>query len=273
MTYPALTPGGSLVVAWQLRGRRVLLVGGGDVAAGRLFHLKNADAHVTVLCPREGLCAEMKHRMDVDHAVDTYIPEAYSSESQLESGSYDMVLTAIDDADLSRAICQWCRARRIPVNVADVPPECDFYFGSVLRRGALQVMVSTGGKGPRLARQIRQRLEAALPENVGDAIERVGALRSALRRVAPEARDSGKRMQWMTDVCETWTMDELAQLDDAAIDRLLAGWPANQVPTYREVYGASVRWALPSARDWLSFALGASSVAIAALWFTRRTNI
>ena len=79
MTYPALTPGGSLVVAWQLRGRRVLLVGGGDVAAGRLFHLKNADAHVTVLCPREGLCAEMKHRMDVDHAVDTYIPEAYSS--------------------------------------------------------------------------------------------------------------------------------------------------------------------------------------------------
>jgi len=55
----------------------------------------------------------------------------------------DMVLTAIDQAGLSSKICKVCREDKIPVNVADVPGECDFYFGSTLRNGPLSVMVSS----------------------------------------------------------------------------------------------------------------------------------
>lgn len=274
--YPVWTPGGSLLVAWQLRDRHVLLVGGGDVAAGRLVHLKNADAKVTVLCPRAGLCDEMAYRVDEEHAVEAYRDEVYSHEDQLlrpdTNTPYDMVLTAIDDEGSSRAVCLWCRARRVPVNVADVPSECDFYFGSVLRRGALQVMVSTGGKGPRLARQIRQRLEEALPPSIGTAIERVGTLRAELRKRAPASRDSARRMAWMTDVCETWTMDELAQLDDAAIEQVLQGWKDHTVPKPGTVFGhahAHALWAWPQRRDWVSFMLGATSVTLMTLGYAK----
>ncbi|WFD36084.1 Bifunctional dehydrogenase and ferrochelatase [Malassezia cuniculi] len=227
--YPPIEPGGGLLIAWQLHGKRAVLVGGGDVAAGRFVHLKNADAHVTLIAPRDELCDELRFRLDAG-VVDEYRDELITDPEQI--GDCDMVLTAIDDAEMSRRICAWSRERRIPVNVADVPPECDFYFGSVIRRGPLQVMVSTGGNGPRIARIVRQRLEKALPPSVGLAIDKVGALRKALRQAAPDASLAGKRMRWMTRVCDEWSLDDLSRLDDAAITRLIEdGWKNDRVPT------------------------------------------
>ena len=236
--YAPIEPrGSSLLIAWQLAGRHVLIVGGGDVAAGRFVHAKCAGAHVTVMAPRLG--EELAFRHEHEHAIDEYICAPFSSAEQLTRAGgqlYDMVLTAIDDAALSRQICVWCRERRIPVNVADVPPECDFYFGSVVRRGPLQVLVSTGGQGPRLARQLRQRIEGALPPEVSGAIERVGTLRRALRKVAPDADQGAARMAWMSGVCDAYSLEQLAALDDAAISRLLAvGWKRARVPRYSEV--------------------------------------
>ncbi|KAK0543585.1 Bifunctional dehydrogenase and ferrochelatase [Tilletia horrida] len=167
--YPAIVPGGYLCLAWVLKNKRVLIVGGGPVAAGRLVNVKDADAHVTVICPSSGLNGEMKYRL-ARGEIDVYHDRLFGGEHELDDADhketnpsgepaltprskYDLVLTATDDESLSRAICNMCRRRRIPVNVADVPPECDFYFGSLIRRGPLQVMVSTGGKGPKIAAQ------------------------------------------------------------------------------------------------------------------------
>lgn len=234
--YAPIEGGGGLLIAWQLQGKRVVLVGGGDVAAGRLVHLKRADAHVTLIAPAAELCEEVRFRIDGGE-VDEYRDERVTDPEQL--GECDMVLTGIDDAYMSRRICDWARMKRIPVNVADVPPECDFYFGSVIRRGPLQVMVSTGGQGPRIARIIRQRLENALPLSVGLAIERVGALRRALRTAAPELSMSGPRMHWMSQVCDKWSLEELARLDEAAITRLIDdGWRRGRVPKPR-IHGAA----------------------------------
>lgn len=96
-----------------------------------------------------------------------------------------MVLTAVDDVEKSREICALCRKRKIPVNVADIPPSCDFYFGSQIRSGPLQIMISTNGQSPKLANLIRRRIENSLPEGVGEAIEKVGTLRCKLRERAP----------------------------------------------------------------------------------------
>lgn len=180
------------------------------VAAGRLVNVKDADAHLTVISPRSGLSGEMKHRIYTEKVVDVYHDRSFGGEEDLydaEGKLYDMVLTAIDDSDLSRSICVMARKLRIPVNVADVPPECDFYFGSLIRRGPLQVMVSTGGKGPKIANQVRMLVERSLPENVGEAISRVGVLRGKLRERVPEQKESGRRMRWMIDVCERWSCE------------------------------------------------------------------
>jgi len=162
-----------------------------QVAAGRILNVLNADAKVTVVSPREGLNPEVAFRIEKGQ-VD-YVDRKFEA-SDLDN--VDMVLTAVDDPEASSQIWKLCKERKIAANIADVPPECDFYFGSVHRDGPLQIMVSTNGKGPRLANIIRRSIAANLPANVGDAISKVGKLRQMLRKVAPKPEEGPKRMAW-----------------------------------------------------------------------------
>lgn len=115
-----------------------------------------------------------------------------------------MVLTAVDDPEASTQIWKLCKERKISANIADVPPECDFYFGSVHRDGPLQIMVSTNGNGPKLASIVRKQIAATLPNNIGAAIQNVGALRKKLRLVAPGIEEGPKRMQWCVSIYEAF---------------------------------------------------------------------
>lgn len=227
--------GGSLIVAWQLKGKNVLIVGGGDVASGRIENILIADARITLIAPRSGLHPQTKAFIDATDRI-TYHDRVFAGPEDLEG--VDMVLTAIDDVEKSREICALSRARRIPTNVADIPPNCDFYFGSTIQKPPLQIMISTNGKGPRLAHIIREKIEGTLPVNVAQAIERVGELRVQLRKRAPGVGgDLGKkRMKWMTDVCDAWELEELAQLDEETACKLLdEGWEKSRVPKFAEV--------------------------------------
>jgi precorrin-2 dehydrogenase/sirohydrochlorin ferrochelatase len=162
-----------------------------QVAAGRILHALNADAKVTVVCPAGGLSDEVAFRISegqVSHVDRNFEP------TDLEGA--DMVLCAIDDPDASTRVWKLCKEKRIPANIADVPPECDFYFGSVHRDGPLQVMVSTNGNGPKLASMVRKEIAKTLPDNMGAAIENVGKLREKLREVAPNTEEGPKRMKW-----------------------------------------------------------------------------
>ncbi|OCH95299.1 siroheme synthase [Obba rivulosa] len=237
--------GGSLLLAWQLKDKRVLIVGGGDVASGRLESVLVADALVTLVSPSERLHPLTRRLIDASDRI-TYRDRLFEL-SDLDGA--DMVLTAIDDVETSRAICAECRARRIPVNVADIPPSCDFYFGSQIRNGPLQVMISTNGRSPKLANIVRRRIEKSLPEHVGEAIEKVGELRSKLRERAPGVGgELGKRrMRWMVDVCTSWEMEDLALLDDDMMRKLLDdGWENNRVPKLEDVGGRPRRDAASS---------------------------
>jgi len=124
-----------------------------------------------------------------------YIDRVFEPED-LDDPTITMVLTAVDDPEASTRIWKLCKEKKIAANIADVPPECDFYFGSVHRDGPLQIMVSTNGNGPKLASIVRKRIAANLPPNIGAAIKKVGELRRMLRGVAPTIDQGPKRMQW-----------------------------------------------------------------------------
>jgi precorrin-2 dehydrogenase / sirohydrochlorin ferrochelatase len=137
-----------------------------------------ADARVTVVSPRSGLNEEVAFRVDqkqIEHVDRKFEP------SDLDG--VDMVLCAVDDAEASTQIYKLCQEKRIAANIADVPPECDFYFGSVHR-------------GPKLANIVRRQIASSLPHNIGAAVQRVGILRRKLRKVAPAPEEGPKRMQW-----------------------------------------------------------------------------
>lgn len=248
--FPEVQPGGSLILAWQIKGKKVLVVGGGEVghvlfhtgspsishasisnktqvAAGRILNCLNADAQVTVVCPAAGLNEEVAHRKA--HNQITHIDRNFEP-SDLDGA--EMVLVAIDDPDASTVIWKLCKEKKIPANIADVPPECDFYFGSIHRDGPLQIMVSTNGKGPRIAALIRRLIARQLPPNAGNAIESIGQLRMKLRKVAPDAESSPKRMGWMSRVSEEYRWEEMCELTDEDMENLLLFYPANKVPSW-----------------------------------------
>ncbi|KAF4125477.1 precorrin-2 dehydrogenase / sirohydrochlorin ferrochelatase, partial [Geosmithia morbida] len=223
--FPEVQPGGSLIIAWQIKGKRVLVVGGGEVAAGRIVHCLNADADVHVVCPASGLNDEVAYRVaegQVTHIDRVFEPEDLNGAA--------MVLVAIDDPAASTVIWKLCKEKRIPANIADVPPECDFYFGSIHRDGPLQIMVSTNGRGPRMAALIRRLISRQLPKNTGNAIHAIGELRAKLRSTAPNQEDSAKRMKWISSVSDTYKWEEMCELTPEDMDNLLLFYPANKVP-------------------------------------------
>jgi precorrin-2 dehydrogenase/sirohydrochlorin ferrochelatase len=255
--FPEVQGGGSLIVAWQIRGKKVVVVGGGEVrslipihsiysldrsltpltgeqvAAGRILHCLNADALVTVISPLSRLNPEVAHRVAQNQV--THIDRNFAGPSDLDGA--DMVLVAVDDPEASTTIWKMCKERRIPANIADVPPECDFYFGSVHRDGPLQIMVSTNGKGPRLASMIRKFIAKMLPSNAGEAIERIGELRVKLRQIAPRPEEGPKRMAWMTKVSDAYPWEAMCGLSEEDMGNLLKFYPSGKVPSLEELKG------------------------------------
>lgn len=156
----------------------------------------------------------------------------------LEAGTpkYAMVLTAINTPGVSEAIHAVCKQAGIPVNVADVPPLCDFYFASAIRRGPLQVAVSTNGQAPRLARNIRADIERSIDSlgNIELAIDKVALLRTKLKAYTdahPELHATQQekirtRMKWMSAVCDNWSYEDLAALEPQLMDRLIQKYPS-----------------------------------------------
>ncbi|KAG7447937.1 siroheme synthase [Guyanagaster necrorhizus] len=232
--------GSSLLVAWQLKGKTVLIVGGGEVASGRIEAVLSADAKVVVLAPAKGLHPRTKRFIELclDHI--TYYDRHFSGPAELHK--MDMVLTALDDPNSSRQIVELCREQRIPVNAADIPDLCDFYFGAQIRDGPLQIMISTNGSSPRIAALLKAKLSSALGGYEGESIRRVGELRDRLKDRAPGIGGavSRRRMKWMSQLCNEWDMEELTQLDDSMIVKLLdEGWEQNRVPSVHDVGGKS----------------------------------
>jgi precorrin-2 dehydrogenase/sirohydrochlorin ferrochelatase len=221
----------ALPVAWILDKKHVLIVGGGEVASQRIQSLLPTDvARISLVSPSTS--SKVRNLVASDARI-LHIDRAFDDNDVTGSDPPDMVLTAVDDVDQSRHIVSLCRAQHIPINAADMPPECDFYFGSIIRRGPLQILVSTNGNGPKLANIIRTRIEAQLPDNVAGAIENVGLLRKRLRERAPGVGGelSKRRMRWMTDFCTVWQMDDLATLDASMMNQLLdKHWDNMSIP-------------------------------------------
>jgi precorrin-2 dehydrogenase/sirohydrochlorin ferrochelatase len=143
-----------------------VVVGGGAVAARKARKLFQARAEVVVVSPE--ILPELEDMSVVVH-------ERRYEYGDLEGA--DLAFAATDSREVNAAVAREAKARGILINVADRPTEGDFAVPSTLRRGGLQVAVSTGGASPTLARRIRNELEEVFgPEWVG-VVEELEAVR------------------------------------------------------------------------------------------------
>ena len=89
----------------------------------------------------------------------------------------DFVIAASSDEVLNAKISDYCRQKKIPVNVVDVKDECSFIFPSMLKEGPVNIAISSGGASPVLTQIIKERIRQVIPEHTGEIAEQLGSLR------------------------------------------------------------------------------------------------
>ena len=163
----------------DLRGRGVLVVGGGPVALEKVHGLLECDARVTVVAPQ---VQEELRQLPVNLALRAFEPADVD-------GSL-LVIAATDDREVNRAVSVAAAERSTLCNVADDPELCSFILPALVRRDPIVVGVSTGGASPALAQRLRDDVAELLRPEHAALARRLQALRPWAKRELPtyEAR-------------------------------------------------------------------------------------
>ena len=159
----------------KLAGRQCLVVGGGAVAEAKIQSLVRCGASVRVVAPEAtpGIRQAAGSGQIVWDAR-PFLP------SDLE-GVF-LVVGATNSPELHEEIFRLCQGAGILCNMVDEPDRCDFYYPAVVRRGPLQVAISTAGHSPLLAQRLRQELEEQIAPEYGPWVEQIGRQRRELFR-------------------------------------------------------------------------------------------
>ncbi|MGA7624105.1 MAG: bifunctional precorrin-2 dehydrogenase/sirohydrochlorin ferrochelatase [Candidatus Acidiferrales bacterium] len=158
----------------KLRDRLCIVVGGGEVAAAKIPGLIAAQAKIRVIAPevnqqitgrvREGLVEWRRKQFESGDLADAYL-----------------VVAATNVPDVNHEVYGEAEARGILCNAVDDPEYCHFYYPSVVRRGELQIAISTEGLSPALAQRLRRELEAQFGPEYEPWLRWLGAVRKFLR--------------------------------------------------------------------------------------------
>ncbi|HEY7170277.1 MAG TPA: bifunctional precorrin-2 dehydrogenase/sirohydrochlorin ferrochelatase [Vicinamibacterales bacterium] len=159
-----------LPVFLTLAGRRVLVVGGGPVAASKLRALLAAAADVTVVAPE--VCP------DIEAAGVTILRRRFAP-SDLDAAWF---VVAAAPPEVNRAVADAAAARRLFVNAVDDPAHASAFLGGVVRRDGVTLAISTDGHAPGLAGLLREALDAVLPNEVGEWLKVARRERAAWRQ-------------------------------------------------------------------------------------------
>ena len=171
-----------LPIFLKLDGRPGLLVGAGNVALEKIKALLTTGIRLRVIAPEakaeiqqlagEGKLAWIQRR---------FVP------ADLD-GNF-IAIAATDNAEVNATVYHKAVQRGILVNSVDDPPHCDFYFGSIVRRGDLQIAISTAGESPAVAQRLRREIDELLADDLGPWLKDLGQLRREILTEHPPGDD------------------------------------------------------------------------------------
>ena len=186
MTYP---------IFLELKGRPVLVVGGGKVAARKTSGLVGAGAVVAVVSP--DLSPEMAKMVEENRI--TWRRKRFSGEDV--EGAF-LIIAATNDHETNFAVKKAAGPHQL-VTVADNPDASDFHMPSVVRRGKLALAVSTSGASPSLAKKIRGELEEIYGEKYSDYLDFLDESRT---KILGKVKDTGRKRELLTMLAKDVTL-------------------------------------------------------------------
>ena len=176
----------------SLKGRDVLVIGGGKVANRKVRLLIRSGAKVQLVAP--------ELHPSLQGAID-------NKQIQYRQGRFEehdisaqfLIIAATDDRAINKQVAKIAAEKNILVNVADAPELCTFMLSSTLDREPLRIAISSAGNSPTLVRQLRAQLESSVPSNYGELAKFIDAHRPILKQRIP---DIEKRRSFWTQVIE-----------------------------------------------------------------------
>jgi precorrin-2 dehydrogenase/sirohydrochlorin ferrochelatase len=184
----------------KLKDRQVLVVGAGRVGESKIRGLLETGAHIRVVA---------------FEAIGAVREWARNGRIVLEERGFvlsdlnDVFLVVVGTAsrDLNELVYLEAQARRILCNVVDVPEQCDFFYPAVVKRGDLQIAVSTSGQSPSLAQKLRQQLEKQFGPGYADWVAELGETR---RRVLASNLEPERKRQLLQSLASAEAFEALA---------------------------------------------------------------
>ncbi|EIK96413.1 siroheme synthase [Pseudomonas sp. M47T1] len=171
----------------KLKGSRVLVVGGGEIALRKSRLLADAGALLRVVAPAiETQLGELLHSSGGEALLRGY------QESDLDG--CQLIIAATDDEALNAQVSTDAKRRCVPVNVVDAPALCSVIFPAIVDRSPLVVAVSSGGDAPVLARLIRAKMEAWIPAAYGELAGLAARFRAQVKNLYPDVQQ--RRAFW-----------------------------------------------------------------------------
>ena len=195
----------------ELHDQPCIVIGGGKIAEGKVEGLLAAGAQVTIVSP--DLTSHL-HTLVEQNQI-TYIARIYQHG---DLASAFMVICATDQNEINHQVWQEASANRQLVNVVDDTPRCNFIAPAILRKGDLNIAISTGGKAPALAVRLKERLQKEIGPQYERFLELSGQLREPLARHIP---DFETRKKLWYELVDSDVLELLSQGNEiAAIEKI-----------------------------------------------------
>lgn len=160
----------------KLNQLRVLLVGAGNIGLEKLEAIlgNSPETHVDIVS--ETFLPPVLELANQYSGIK--IQQKKFEPSDLEG--HDLVIIATGDNQLNAEIRLLARQKHLLINVADKPDLCDFYLGSIVKKGDLKIGISTNGKSPTFAKRLKEILQTNLPDDLNISLQQMSQLRNTL---------------------------------------------------------------------------------------------
>ncbi|MCT4617792.1 MAG: bifunctional precorrin-2 dehydrogenase/sirohydrochlorin ferrochelatase [Marinisporobacter sp.] len=197
----------------DLCGKKCVVIGGGKVAQRKVLSLLKCGAKVKVISPK---CTNKLKELQIEGKIELIKRPYIFGDIK---GSF-LAFIATDQEKVNKASLEEAKVQGVLVNVIDNPYECDFVVPSVIRRGDLQITISTNGKSPMLSKKIRQELEETFGEEYREYISILGDLRELVLREIDDIRIRRKVFETVvySDLLEKYKNREIKDIRKAIME-------------------------------------------------------
>ena len=196
----------------NLTGRRCVVIGGGQIAEGKITKLIGSEAKITVISPDATQCI----RDAADRGVIEFQERKYKNGDLQDSF---LAIAATNDRVVNQEIFEEAEKLGVLLNVVDDPPRCSFIAPSIVKRGPVTLAISTGGASPALARKLRETLTDSRHLQWADS----ASVLSKARQVIKDEQVAIDPQRWQCCMSSDFLTLAKSGREDAAMEVLLDG--------------------------------------------------